>query len=494
MAQSPAPQGSAPRVLAPDAAPRGALSGWPLRRILVVSILLMFAVVTATSGLVMSSLFQRGLEAELDARVQSSAVRAVRPLDGDDHGPHDGRPTGRRPIGDTLLLVVSGSSVVENYAPGTSATTLNAQQVSALAAAGLDEHPRTVDLGPGLGTYRMVGSHTPDGRLVITGQPMEPMLENLHRIRLVTLLATSLGFVVVGIATTIIVRRALRPLDEVAATATRVSLLPLTEADAHVRERVPAVHTDRRTEVGQVGAALNDLLRHVDTSLQSRAESERRLRQFVADASHELRTPLATIRGYTELSLRDVALPEEVRRSLHRVASESGRMASLVDDLLLLARLDAGRPLEKAPVDLTMLLMETVDDARVAGPDHHWRLDLPEEAVEVPGDRARLTQVVVNLLANARRHTPPGTTVTASLRSEPDRAVIAVEDDGPGISADLLPTIFERFSRGDTARTRTGGSTGLGLSIVAAVLEAHGGRVTVDSRPGNTRFTAVLPR
>ena len=285
-----------------------------------------------------------------------------------------------------------------------------------------------------------------------------------------------------------------RPLEHVAATAGRVSTLPLSSGEVSLTERVPAQHTDRRTEVGQVGAALNDLLDHVDAALQARHDSEQQLRRFVADASHELRTPLASIRGYAELSRRETdPVPDGVRHALGRIESEAGRMSSLVEDLLLLARLDAGRPLEHTRVDLTMLLLDTVGDARAAGPDHRWRLDLPDEPVEVVGDPARLTQVVVNLLANARVHTPAGTTVTSRLRPDVDRVALEVEDDGPGVPGDLLPTVFARFTRADDARVRGQGSTGLGLSIADAVVVAHGGTIGVESAPGRTVFRVALP-
>ncbi|GAB3937539.1 hypothetical protein GCM10027614_15930 [Micromonospora vulcania] len=179
--------------------------------------------------------------------------------------------------------------------------------------------------------------------------------------------------------------------------------------------------------------------------------------------------------------------------ALRRVESESTRMTSLVDDLLLLARLDSGRPLAVEPVDLSALVVDAVSDAHVAGPEHRWHLDLPEVVIQVPGDAARLHQVVANLLANARVHTPPGTAVTTTLTVDGGTALLTVADDGPGVPADLQPELFERFARGDSSRSRAHGSTGLGLAIVAAVVEAHHGTVTVDSRPGRTVFSVRLP-
>ena len=215
---------------------------------------------------------------------------------------------------------------------------------------------------------------------------------------------------------TVVVRRQLSPLREVAATAHRVAELPLASGEIEMAERVPERLTDERTEVGQVGSALNAMLDHVEHSLGQRHRSEQQVRQFVADASHELRTPLATIAGYTELARHR---PETGGTALAKVETESARMTALVEDLLLLARLDSGRPLERRPVDLSRLLLEAVDDARVVDPDRSWRLSLPDEPITVTGDEARLHQVVSNLLANARKHTPPGSTVTVTGTAVP---------------------------------------------------------------------------
>ena len=316
-----------------------------------------------------------------------------------------------------------------------------------------------------------------------------------------------------------LIQFSLRPLRRVAATATRVTELPLDSGEVTLPAGVP--DTDPRTEVGRVGAAFNRMLFHVEKALGRRAASEARLRRFAADASHELRTPLSAIRGYAELALRHPGpVPEDVTHALRRVQSESARMTVLVDDLLLLARLDAGRPLEREPVDLSRLVIETTSDARVARGDHRWRLDLPDEPVLVEGDEHRLHQVMANLLSNAGKHTPPGSTVSVALAlgdhfpgpgttaagtaamqrgvvpSGP-RVELSITDDGPGIAPELLPELFERFTRGDTGRARdasaAGKSTGLGLAIVDAVVAAHGGCIIVTSRPGMTRFAILLP-
>jgi two-component system OmpR family sensor kinase len=257
---------------------------------------------------------------------------------------------------------------------------------------------------------------------------------------------------------------------------------------------VPTDLTDEQSEVGQVGAALNTLLDHIDEALAARHKSEQQVRQFVADASHELRTPLATIHGYAELSRRTPEDAEALLLALGKVETEADRMSDLVADLLLLARLDSGRPLAREDVDLTRLLLEAVADARVIAPGHKWQLALPDEPVTVVGDDARLHQVITNLLNNARSHTPAGTTVTVTARVQDEQVVVEVHDDGPGLPPELGDEVFDRFTRGDSSRTRASGGAGLGLSLVSAIAEAHHGTATVRSRPGDTTFTVTLPR
>jgi two-component system OmpR family sensor kinase len=354
-----------------------------------------------------------------------------------------------------------------------------------------DGQPRTVGL-PGLGDYRIIARPIPNGGVLVSGFSLEEVSGTLADLTLAITALALLGLVIAGLVGTVIVRLALRPLQRVTATASRVAELPLDEGEVALAERVP--NPNPHTEVGQVGVALNRMLENVNEALNARHRSETRVRQFVADASHELRTPLASIRGYAELTRRsrDVA-PPDIAHAMSRVESEAGRMTTLVDDLLLLARLDAGRPLDSAEVDLTRLAVDATSDAHAAGPQHRWQLDLPDEPVVVLGDAPRLHQVLTNLLANARTHTPPGTTVRISLRQQANCAVLIVRDDGPGIPSELMPDVFERFSRGEQSRSRTAGSTGLGLAIVAAVVAAHHGRIVVESRPGDTVFTVELP-
>jgi two-component system OmpR family sensor kinase len=367
----------------------------------------------------------------------------------------------------------------------------------------------TLDLKVLGGDYRLTSFAGADKDILITGLPMSDVEHTLGRVAVTELIVFLSVLLLAGVLGTVLVRVSLRPLRRVAATATRVTELSLDAGTVSLPDGVP--DTDPRTEVGQVGAAFNKMLGHVERALGRRAASEARLRRFAADASHELRTPLSAIRGYAEFALRHPGpVPEELTHALSRVQSESARMSVLVDDLLLLARLDAGRPLDRAPVDLTRLAIEVTSDARVARPGHHWRLDLPDDPVIVEGDEHRLHQVLANLLSNAGKHTPPGSTVTVALavRGNPpdgagDLVELTVTDDGPGIPKYLVPDLFERFTRADTSRARNvdaadaaddgGHSTGLGLAIVDAVVGAHGGSVTVSSRPGMTRFTVLLP-
>jgi two-component system OmpR family sensor kinase len=377
--------------------------------------------------------------------------------------------------------------------------------LAALLAVAPDSGKQSVELGE-LGHYRLVSREAAlsvSGRLVdgyaVWGLSLKPIDETLTNLVGLELVLTVLAVLGAALATRTVVLRSLRPLNRVAATAQQVSQLPLDRGEVALAVRVPAADADPASEVGRVGQALNHMLNNVEDALAARQASETKVRQFVADASHELRNPLAAIRGYAELTRRSRdQMPEDAAYAMSRVESEAERMSRLVEDLLLLARLDSGPAIEVTPTDLTEIVINAVSDARAAGPDHSWQLDLPDEPVLALGDRHRLHQVVANLLANARTHTPPGTHVHAAIEVRDGQAVVRVGDDGPGIPPEIQQRVFERFTRADTSRVRAAGaasgtSTGLGLAIVAAVVEAHQGRVTVSSRPGWTEFTVALP-
>ncbi|MGW6731997.1 ATP-binding protein [Streptomyces sp. NPDC055013] len=486
-----------------------------LRTRLVVASVVLIAVVCAVIGTVTTLALRSHLYDQLDDKLTEAVGRAagLGGPPGGDPGKNSAVTKGRQsfslddfvtrgpqPSGTVIAKVQNGAITDASIGrKGTSTTDfsgmvpddLTESQIEALNSVAQDNAKHTVDLGS-LGEYR-VEYKTGDNGSFYVAIPTEEVTSTLSTLMLIEASVTAAALVAAGIAGTVIVGVATRPLRRVAATATRVSELPLHTGEVNLSERVPATETDPHTEVGQVGAALNRMLDHVHGALHSRQQSEMRVRQFVADASHELRTPLASIRGYAELTRRGrEEVGPDTRHALGRIESEAGRMTLLVEDLLLLARLDAGRPLQFEQTDLIPLVVDTISDARAAGMDHNWRLDLPDEPALVSADAARLQQVLVNLLGNARNHTPPGTTVTARVQRRGPWLCVDVEDNGQGIPSDLLPHVFERFARGDSARSRATGSTGLGLAIVQAVATAHGGAVTVDSVPGRTVFTVHL--
>lgn len=395
----------------------------------------------------------------------------------------------------TVLAIIAGTDVVVAWrivSPGV-LDDVPPSANPALVAVAVGTPPRGVDLGP-LGTHRMVAIFSPYGDRVALGLPQRPIDSTIGALLIIELLIGGTALIaaaLVGVAT---IRRTLRPLADMTVTATKVSELPLDQGEVPLVERVPGLDVVTGTEVDQVGAALNHMLDHVEAALRARQVSEEHLRRFLDDAGHEMRTPLSTIRGYAELSIAHHAMSPDAERAMERIGAQADRMTGLVEDLLLLARLGSGRPVERRRVDLTRLVIDAVDDAIVAGPDHYWHLDLPAAPVTTSGDESRLGQVLANLLGNARRHTPAGTSVTVSLAEDAAGVYVGVADDGPGIDPDLLPSVFRRFVRGTGPGNPQEGSSGLGLSIVDAIVVAHGGTVEVRSVPGRTRFTVFLPR
>ncbi|MGP8060420.1 MAG: sensor histidine kinase [Acidimicrobiales bacterium] len=341
--------------------------------------------------------------------------------------------------------------------------------------------------------FRVLVTTSADGDRVIFAQPLDATAATLHQLLVIELLVTAgalLAAIVLGIW---LVRVGLRPLQQVEETAEAI-----TEGD--LDRRVPGA--EKRTEVGRLARVLNVMLARIQrafaerdaTEAQLRA-SEDRLRRFISDASHELRTPLAAVSAYAELYSQGASeRPEDLGRVMRGIQSESARMKRLVEDLLLLARLDEGRPLEHEPVELVSLAADAVHAAAAVGPD--WTVSLEaERPVEVSGDPGRLRQVLDNLLANVRAHTPPGTAARVSVAEDGDVAVVQVADSGPGLPVDEAPYVFERFFRADPSRSRASGGSGLGLSIVGAIVNAHGGTVSAANAPGaGALFTVRLPR
>ncbi len=392
------------------------LAARTLRGRLVVGLLVLLALACATVGVVTYTHLQSVLVSQLNTELKTANFRYTGcvtpggPPPGPDAGGQDG---GHQPDADgdahppalcaqqqataafSAVVMHSGKVSYPYLAGRTGACHLTAEDQAEIARIRVGAPPTTVEL-TAYGDYQMVASHTDDG-IVVTGLPLSTVSHTLHQVAAAELAVFLAALLITGVIGTAWVRVSLRPLRRVAATATRVTELPLSSGEVSLPERVPDANPS--TEVGQVGAAFNRMLGHVESALARREASESRLRTFAADASHELRTPLAAIRGYAELARRHPGpLPDDVAHALSRVESESARMSELVDELLLLARLDAGRPLASEPVDMTRLVIDAASDARVAAVDHRWQLELPDEPVLVSGDEKRLHQVLANLL------------------------------------------------------------------------------------------------
>ena len=345
--------------------------------------------------------------------------------------------------------------------------------------------PFTLPAESGGGEWRMIATHNPfDDQMTVIGISLDELQATLAGIRGIQLAASAGVLGALALVSWWMLRLGVHPITDMAATADAI-------AAGDLSRRVD--HPDERTEAGRLGAAFNTMLERIEEAFRAREASEARVRRFAADASHELRTPLTSIHGYAELyragGLRDDAALAEAMR---RMEQEAHRMAALVEDLLLLARIDQHRPLERGQVRLDRIVTDAVADARAVEPDRP--IDLRAHPLVVLGDEMRLRQVVGNLLANARLHTPAGTPVHVSVASGDGTARLEVADEGPGMPPDVAAKVFERFYRADQSRARAGGGTGLGLAIVAAVAEAHGGRARVESEPGRgSRFVVELP-
>ncbi|RCG22486.1 sensor histidine kinase [Sphaerisporangium album] len=394
--------------------------------------------------------------------------------------------------------------------------------------------PRPFTVGSDSGArWRAIAVEDGDGtRIRVVAIRLDEIDATVTRLAVIVATVGGCVLVLLGFACHWLVRRSLRPLAEIERTAGAI-------ARGDLSRRVPLRH--RRTEMGRLGRAINGMLAQIETAFRAREaseiaarasenaaraseitareseiaaresakaaresasearRSEERMRRFIADASHELRTPLTSIRGFAEL-YRHEKTPDlaEAARLLHRIEGEAARMGLLVDDLLLLARLDQQRPLDRHPVDVLSLAAGAVLDAQTLAPDREIdlvRLDSGEDAVMVTGDEPRLHQVIANLVGNVLRHTPPGTPFRVGVGTVDGRVVIEVADEGPGLPSDAADRVFERFYRADPARTRSeSGGTGLGLSIAAALVQAHDGTIAVKSAPGHgATFRITLP-
>jgi two-component system OmpR family sensor kinase len=462
-----------------------------LRARLVAGLLLLVGVAVAVMAFVSYTALRSYLLDQVDGQLDRAAVFPVMAL-------REGRPVGPPPSpepGGPVTDLISPSAVyVELRDPA--GTTMRAfpirvgDRVEPAPSVPADPptdpvHRSTVSAVDGSFRYRLLSVEVPGAGSVMLGASLEDADATLQRLLVVEAVAGVFVLALVGLVASRLVRLGLRPLDHMAATAEAI-------AAGDLSQRV--TETDCRTEVGRLGTSFNTMVERIETAFDERAQSQKRLRRFVADASHELRTPLTTIRGYAEL-YRTGAVREgpELDRAMARVEAEAERLGVLVDDLLALARLDQGRPLERTPVDLAAVVHDAVADARAVEPARPLRVDVAGDVV-VLGERGALVQVTTNLLANAREHTPAGSPVEVVLRRDGSLAVLEVSDHGPGMAPEVAAHVFDRFYRADPSRSQAQGGTGLGLAIVAALVDAHGGTVTLDSREGaGSTFRAVLP-
>jgi two-component system OmpR family sensor kinase len=462
------------------------LRALPLRVSLVAAMLLLVGCGLLGSGIAVTSILQHSLMSRVDERLFDASTGWAQEPRGDispDQGPNPARPPsnfyvqGIAPSGDVWMAI-------------------NDRKARPALPASNDVGPVPVTVGsisdPQV-RWRAVSVRSPGGELITVAVDLSDVQSTVRALVLLQLGIGTAVLLVLGVAGYWVVHRSLQPLVEVEKTAASI-------AAGQLESRVP--QSDPKTEVGQLSLALNGMLAQIqravassEASAEKARESEERMRRFITDASHELRTPLTTIRGFAELYRQGAT--GDIEMSMSRIESESERMAGLVEDLLLLAQLDAQRPLERSRVDLLALASDAVHDAQSTAPSRSVALEFLDGpgTPEVLGDEARLRQVLGNLVANALQHTPAGTPVTVRVGTAGADAILEVADRGPGMQQQDAQRVFERFYRADASRTRASGGAGLGLSIVDSLVRAHGGRVTVTTAPGRgCCFRVVLPR
>jgi two-component system OmpR family sensor kinase len=467
----------------------------PLRVRLVAALVVLSTLALATVGVAATTMLERSLVSRVDGQTRGFADRVAGDLaHGEDpFAPRLGGGPGPQLPGAFVVVYASPQGLGKLWIP--EGQTVPAPAVGDLIGRAQAEAPRPFTVSVHGHRWRVEPAGLPGGATVVVAVSLDEVDRTVGQLVLIEVGVGVAVLLLLGAGGYLVVRSSLRPLVEVEHTAAAIAAGDLTL-------RVP--ERDPRTEVGRLGRALNGMLGQIETAFRAREASETnarasedRMRRFVADASHELRTPLSSIRGFAEL-YRQGAVPDrsDVDRVMRRIEDEAVRMGVLVEDLLLLARVDQQRPLDHAPVDLLAVATDAVHDARAVAPDRKIDLDLLDSDVPpvVLGDDARLRQVVTNLVGNALTHTPVTAAIRVRVGVRGDEAVLEVADDGPGLAAEDAARVFERFYRADPSRTRSSGGTGLGLSIVAALVAAHGGTVEVDTAPGaGAVFRVRLP-
>ena len=485
---------------------RSPFATWSLRSRLTLGIVLLTAMGFFSASIATQSLLKHYLTSEVDKqlavitsgtfdRVQQSGI-AHEAREGE-HSDAVARPAGkglgspltRIPTSASLTLLDGQGNIVGGIGGDLNSAPISDYVIGLLPSeiASHGEKPFSIEVpGP---DFRVIARALPDnGGTIVAAQSLGELNRTTSRLGFLFALIGFALLLLVALAARTVIKVGLRPLRDAEETAGEI-------ASGNLSARMPDANPS--TEVGRLVTSLNTMLARIEEAFAVRTESENKLRRFVADASHELRTPITAIRGFSELHRQGAVTGEkETTELIARIENESKRMGSLVEDLLLLARLDQAREMESKPVDINKVVEDAVISARAAGPEHPVTLNSTNTEIFTLGDEVRIHQVVANLLANARTHTPAGTPITVTVGSTESGIEITVADKGPGLSADDQKKIFERFYRTDASRVRTGSDgSGLGLSIVDAVMRAHGGSVTVQSKPGEGAvFTLLLPR
>ena len=439
------------------------------------------AVVLVVASLSITRATEHNLIHQVDQQLERSQPQARQ---GDYGGP------GRRNGPPSALYIArfeADGELTTLYLPSTAEAVSPPSLTIGEAAERNGEPPFTVSAIDGDLRYRVVVRDSgPSDQTLVLALPLEDVDETIDRLLTIQALAAAAILATMGLVTFWVLRLGVRPVQQMTATAKAIG-------EGDLSQRIP--ETAPGTEAGELGLALNQMLGRIEESFDERARSEARLRQFVADASHELRTPVTTIRGYAELyRLGGLSTDHDISEAMRRTEQEATRMGQLVGDLLDLARLDQGRPLNLAPTDVSALAADAIADAGAVEPERPLSLDAPAPAVVV-GDEALLRQILANLVANARVHTDAATPITVRVRDVGEQVLLEVVDQGPGMPPEVAAHAFERFYRADPARTRHRGGSGLGLSIVAGTVAAHGGTVDLESAPGRGTLVRVrLPK